>query len=566
VNQAGAVGAGAAGTGAGFGTLGDPAINTADSPALGAGFGPEFTVTFSTNPGMLKSIEVDTRQIANPGTTDCWVANVRQGQFNSRYTNNLGRVETLKYGSKLLYTNTDLGSTNAKAAWSGALLKIGAQELRADAWPAAGTDTALKAHMVILSEPYLGASITPVTVDMGVVATTLALNANADDDLTLSAAHADTIGQKALESGAKLYVNSCPMVSNSNTAATATTSLKIYEGHDCQVFSTATHVVYRRSDDPSNQNLYKTSGDTAVVTDALITTRGSADVYVVSRLAANAANTLTTVKKYDIASADRPFTFTAGAKAIANNDYVFVNGLGPMKVTEAVADDGTAMKTSGKEGDVFFPAFDNANTKFPVHVVTAKSVTVATGNILALNGRRYKVKNVADMGSATGGKITLTETFAGGQLQTVCSSCVTGAAADGTTVSTAATKPVTLALEDQVLVGGYAHGDLAMTVSAAVAAGTSIGTSAGCRRGAPTNIHTVGGTATVVTGMTADLYKVINGPGYVGSLVTEHATPTTFQYVSQCSNRGTCDASTGVCKCFKGYSNDNCDTQNMLAM
>jgi hypothetical protein len=35
--------------------------------------------------------------------------------------------------------------------------------------------------------------------------------------------------------------------------------------------------------------------------------------------------------------------------------------------------------------------------------------------------------------------------------------------------------------------------------------------------------------------------------------------------VSQCSNRGACDGSTGICACFKGYTNDNCDTQNMLA-
>jgi hypothetical protein len=283
----------------------------------------------------------------------------------------------------------------------------------------------------------------------------------------------------------------------------------------------------------------------------------------VSRLTNNADNGKTTVKKYDMTDNDRPFTFTAASKAIANNDYVFVNGLGPMKVTEAVADTGTAMKTSGKEGDVFFPTFDDTNTKMPVHVVSSKSVTVASGNILALNGRRYKVKSVANMGGATGGKITLTENFAGGQLQTICSSCITAAAADGTGITAATAQVVNL--EDQVLVGGYAHGDLAMTVTAA-STGTAIATSAGCLRGKPTNIHTVVTTATAVSGVTADLYRVINGPGYVGSLITEHASPTTFQYVSQCSNRGTCDASTGVCKCFKGYSNDNCDTQNMLAM
>ncbi|KDO17414.1 hypothetical protein SPRG_17148 [Saprolegnia parasitica CBS 223.65] len=41
--------------------------------------------------------------------------------------------------------------------------------------------------------------------------------------------------------------------------------------------------------------------------------------------------------------------------------------------------------------------------------------------------------------------------------------------------------------------------------------------------------------------------------------------PGTYTYVSQCSGRGLCDFATGLCQCFKGYTNDNCDTQNILA-
>jgi hypothetical protein len=45
------------------------------------------------------------------------------------------------------------------------------------------------------------------------------------------------------------------------------------------------------------------------------------------------------------------------------------------------------------------------------------------------------------------------------------------------------------------------------------------------------------------------------------------ATPATgtYTYVSQCSGRGLCDFGSGICQCFKGYTNDNCDTQNILA-
>ncbi|ETK89932.1 hypothetical protein L915_06198 [Phytophthora nicotianae] len=39
-----------------------------------------------------------------------------------------------------------------------------------------------------------------------------------------------------------------------------------------------------------------------------------------------------------------------------------------------------------------------------------------------------------------------------------------------------------------------------------------------------------------------------------------------YNYVSQCSGRGICDTLIGVCDCFKGYTNDNCDTQNILAL
>lgn len=40
----------------------------------------------------------------------------------------------------------------------------------------------------------------------------------------------------------------------------------------------------------------------------------------------------------------------------------------------------------------------------------------------------------------------------------------------------------------------------------------------------------------------------------------------TYQYVAECSNRGLCDYSQGVCQCFPGYSDDACQQQNSLAL
>lgn len=52
--------------------------------------------------------------------------------------------------------------------------------------------------------------------------------------------------------------------------------------------------------------------------------------------------------------------------------------------------------------------------------------------------------------------------------------------------------------------------------------------------------------------------------GIVNLFKFSPATTGNYNFVSPCSNRGTCDQ--GACECFKGYTNDNCDVQSSIAL
>merc|ERR1712146_746788 len=170
----------------------------------------------------------------------------------------------------------------------------------------------------------------------------------------------------------------------------------------------------------------------------------------------------------------------------------------------------------------------------------------------------------------------LTENYAGGSLLELCSSCVSKVPADGLHITTS--QRISTAIGDKLLVGDYVHEDLAMTVSYMGAHGvnqylsTVQKTSAGTNYGDITNPNNSGGNAADIAPATAAdykrLFKIVNGNalGFKGAKVIESSVGATFQYVSQCSNRGNCDASSGLCVCHKGYSGDSCDTQNMMGL
>jgi hypothetical protein len=233
--EVGGIGAGTSGSatkaGLGLGTIGS---------SLGVPSGPELTITFTNNPGILRSIELDTEGVTNPGGPDYWVANARQGQFSSRYTTNLGRVRTLDYGSTRVWTNSDLTGSVTHGTTSASLVKIGGQEFRV-----AGSH----AYYLTLSEPYLGASIVSELIDTGVTvggggsyvaistpctncALSLATNA-------LGTTGTDMTGYSDVEAGYFIEITRSDNAATcvATIASISSTTITLNAGHTCTDFS-----------------------------------------------------------------------------------------------------------------------------------------------------------------------------------------------------------------------------------------------------------------------------------------------------------------------------------------
>jgi hypothetical protein len=394
ISYAGTIGAGMIGGssgfankdgGAGWGTRGG---GGGDDDVIG--YGPEFTVTFSSNPGILKTIELDTRQITNPGITDYWVADVRKGEFATRYPTNIGRVNTLLYGSKYLYTNVD----HTKDVALNTLIKIGGQETRIDAAP--------ESYVLTLADPFLGTSVLPILTDTEVTATGFtSADANVANSVTLTtlvAGQVTAATASKLYRGAKLFLNGCPFVSDGTNPDRGVIreneeDMLIKLDNDCPLdLFTGALKLYARSDNRGNQNFYKTSGDVGVAaSQGLCTSRGSSAMHTCEDTGLYVNAVMEADVRLDMfEETSKQFTTHEDIVGLTVNDTLYVNGVGPFTDFDEVVS-----RTFTVQTEAFEEFIGGGMTKWRLFRST-HNTDIGAGSILMMDGRRYKVRSVED--------------------------------------------------------------------------------------------------------------------------------------------------------------------------
>merc|ERR1712072_1120226 len=227
---------------------------------------------------------------------------------------------------------------------------------------AAGATTASftdpsKSFRLTLSEPFLGTSIIPVLTDTGAVATSIASAgvgaaptisgnyakaATSSDYLEIIAATVTTANTDSLVSGSDLFVSGCPITSMQNQFKMATDQafLEIFHTECLIDFTQVDNIpIFRRSDDPSNQNVYKTTADTAkFAASGYCFSRGSTRVYPCQYHGITDASSANAIRGGSSADADKGTVTHAGTPTdysgtAATHPYMFIDNLGPFKVS-----------------------------------------------------------------------------------------------------------------------------------------------------------------------------------------------------------------------------------------
>merc|ERR1712167_450559 len=149
----------------------------------------------------------------------------------------------------------------------------------------------------------------------------------------------------------------------------------------------------------------------------------------------------------------------------------------------------------------------------------------------------------------------VTETFAGSSYLELCSGCADSMADGGTNTDTGSEIQTDgnfgggfdLKRGEQLMLGSATKFDAQLSVVVDQVALFNDGSTP-----ATVGVSSTAGAlgtkaATIAANSDVAIYKVHNTAGYKPVIVTESASNTNYQYVSQCSNRGACDGSTGIC-------------------
>merc|ERR1711924_333859 len=165
------------------------------------------------------------------------------------------------------------------------------------------------------------------------------------------------------------------------------------------------------------------------------------------------------------------------------------------------------------------------------------------GSILLMNGRRYKTAAAQTSGSGEGG-IALTETFAGSSYLELCSGCADSMADGGTNTDTGSEIQADgnfgggfdLKRGEQLMLGSATKFDVQLSVVVDQVALLNDGSTP-----ATVGVSSTAGAlgtkaATIAANSDVAIYKVHNPAGYKPVIVTESASNTNYQYVSQCSS------------------------------